>query len=134
MRVIERTMFYGASPNTFDKARLLRNNMTEAEKIVWDKLKNRKVFKARFRRQHPVGSFIVDFYCHEYKLAIEIDGEIHLKTEVNEYDDGRSHDIEKFGIKILRFTNNEVFTNLNKIIEEILENIAVFEPPLGGRG
>jgi len=134
MRVIERTMFYGASPNTFDKARLLRNNMTEAEKIVWDKLKNRKVFKARFRRQHPVGSFIVDFYCHEYKLAIEIDGEIHLKTEVNEYDDGRTHDIEKFGIKILRFTNNEVFTNLNKIIVEILKTIAVFEPPLGGRG
>jgi len=131
MRVIERTMFYGASPNTFDKARLLRNNMTEAEKIVWDKLKNRKVFKARFRRQHPVGSFIVDFYCHEYKLAIEIDGEIHLKTEVNEYDDGRTHDIEKFGIKILRFTNNEVFTNLNKIIVEILKTIAVFEPPLG---
>jgi len=134
MRVIERTMFYGASPSTFDKARLLRNNMTEAEKIVWDKLKNRKVFKARFRRQHPVGSFIVDFYCHEYKLAIEIDGEIHLKTEVNEYDDGRTHDIEKFGIKILRFTNNEVFTNLNKIIVEILKTIAVFEPPLGGRG
>ena len=131
MRVIERTMFYGASPNTFDKARLLRNNMTEAEKIVWDKLKNRKVFKARFRRQHPIGSFIVDFYCHEYMLAIEIDGEIHLKTEVNEYDDGRSHDIEKLGIKILRFTNNEVFTNLNKIIVEILKTIAVFEPPLG---
>ena len=131
MRVIERTMFYGASPNTFDKARLLRNSMTEAEKIVWDKLKNRKVFNARFRRQHPIGSFIVDFYCHEYKLAIEIDGEIHLKTEVNEYDDGRTHDIEKFGIKILRFTNNEVFTNLNKIIVEILKTIAVFEPPLG---
>ena len=128
MRVIERTMFYGASPNTFDKARLLRNNMTEAEKIVWDKLKNRKVFKARFRRQHPVGSFIVDFYCHEYKLAIEIDGEIHLKTEVNEYDDGRSHDIEKFGIKILRFTNHEVFTDLNKIIVKILKTIAVLNP------
>jgi len=115
MRVIERTMFYGASPNSFDKARLLRNNMTEAEKIVWDKLKNRNVFKARFRRQHPIGSFIVDFYCHEYKLAIEIDGEIHLKNDVIEYDDGRSHDIEKFGIKILRFTNNEVFTDLKKI-------------------
>ena len=134
MRVIERAMFYGARRNTFDKARLLRNNMTEAEKIVWEKLKNRKVFKARFRRQHPIGSFIVDFYCHEYKLAIEIDGEIHLKTEVNEYDDGRSHDIEKLGIKILRFTNNEVFKNLNKIIVEILKTIAVFEPPLGGRG
>ena len=134
MRVIERTMFYGASPNTFEKARLLRNNMTEAEKIIWDKLKNRNVFKARFRRQHPIGIFIADFYCHECKLAIEIDGEIHLKNEVIEYDDGRSHDIEKYGIKILIFTNNEVFTGLNNIIEKILRAIADFEPPLGGRG
>ena len=127
-------MFYGASPNIFNKARLLRNNMTEAEKIVWDSLKNRNVFKARFRRQHPIGIFIVDFYCHEYKLAIEIDGEIHLKNEVIEYDDGRSHDIEKFGIKILRFTNNEVFTDPKTIIEQILQTITSSEPPLGGRG
>ena len=134
MRVIKRTMFYGASPNIFDKARLLRNSMTEAEKIVWDELKNRNVFKARFRRQHPIAIFIVDFYCHEYKLAIEIDGEIHLKNEVIEYDDGRSHDIEKLGIKILRFTNDEVFTDLKRITEEILKTIAVLEPPLGGRG
>jgi very-short-patch-repair endonuclease len=134
MRVIERTMFYGASRNTLDKARLLRNYMTGAEKIVWDKLKNRKVFRARFRRQHPIGIFIVDFYCHEYKLAIEIDGEIHLKNEVIEYDDGRTHDIEKLGIKILRFTNNEVFIDLKKVIEEILKTIAALEPPLGGRG
>jgi very-short-patch-repair endonuclease len=98
---------------------------------LWDKLKNRNVFKARFRRQHPLGIFIVDFYCHEYKLAIEIDGEIHLKNEVIEYDDGRSYDIEKLGIKILRFTNNEVFTDLKKIIGEILKTIAVLEPPLG---
>ena len=134
MRVIERTMFYGASPNTFDKARLLRNNITEAEKIMWEKLKDRNVFKARFRRQHPIGIFIVDFYCNEYKLAVEIDGEIHLKNEVIEYDDGRTHDIEKFGIKILRFTNNEVYTDLNKVLEEILKCIADLEPPLGGRG
>jgi very-short-patch-repair endonuclease len=134
MRVIERTMFYGASPNTFDKARLLRNNMTEAEKILWKKLKDRTVFKARFRRQHPIGIFIVDFYCHEYKLAVEIDGEIHLKNEVIEYDDGRSHDIEKFDVKILRFSNNEVFTNLNRVIEEIFKCIADLEPPLGGKG
>jgi very-short-patch-repair endonuclease len=134
MRVIERTMYYGATPNTFDKAKLLRNNMTEAEKILWDLLKNRSVFKARFRRQHPIGIFVVDFYCHEYKLAIEIDGEIHLKNEVIEYDDGRSHDIEKYGIKILRYTNNEVFTDPKKIINEILKTMKVLEPPLGGRG
>jgi very-short-patch-repair endonuclease len=134
MRVIERTMFYGASPNSFDKAKLLRNNMTEAEKILWEKLKNRNIFKARFRRQHPIGIFIVDFYCHEFKLAIELDGEIHLNKEVREYDDGRSHDIEKWGIKILRFTNNEVFTDLETVIDQILKTITAPEPPLGGRG
>jgi very-short-patch-repair endonuclease len=88
-------MFYGASPNTFDLARLLRNNMTEAEIILWDKLKNRNIFKARFRRQHPIGIFIVDFYCHDYKLVIELDGEIHLNKEVRAYYYGTSHDIEK---------------------------------------
>lgn len=88
-------MFYGASPNSFDKAKLLRNNMTEAEKILWEKLKNRNIFKARFRRQHPIGIFIVDFYCHDYKLVIELDGEIHLNKEVRAYYYGTSHDIEK---------------------------------------
>lgn len=104
-RVIPRNMFYSASKNTFEKARLLRNNMTEAEKILWDKLKDRKIFKTRFRRQHPISIFIVDFYCHELKLVIEIDGGIHLNNEVAEHDEGREYDIEKFGIKILRFTN-----------------------------
>jgi very-short-patch-repair endonuclease len=108
--------------------------MTETEKILWEMLKDRNIFKARFRRQHPIGIFIIDFYCHEYKLAIEIDGEIHLKNEVIEYDDGRSNVVENFGVKILRFTNNEVFTDLKKVKEEILIIIGSLEPPLGGRG
>ena len=89
-RVIERNMFFGASRNTFEKAHELRNNMTDAEKLVWKELKNRRVFKTKFRRQHPIDIFIVDFYCHEFKLAIEIDGEIHLDKEIVEYDDGRT--------------------------------------------
>ncbi len=121
-------MFYAASRNTFEKARFLRNNMTEAEKIVWNELKNRQVFKARFRRQHPIDIFIVDFYCHEFKLAIEIDGEIHLKKEVIDYDDGRTHDLEKHGVRILRFTNDQVFNNIDKIIREILEAVSPQNP------
>lgn len=124
MRVIERHTFYAATPNTFEKAHLLTNNMTDAEKILWDKLKNRKVFKDRFRRQHPIGIFIVDFYCHEHKLAIEIDGEIHLEKEVAEYDDSRTHDIEKLGIKILRFTNDQIFSELDLVLKEILQAIS----------
>lgn len=81
-RVIERNMFYGASRNIFEKASELRNNMTEAENLLWVELKNRKIFKVKFRRQHPIDIFIVDFYCHEFKLVIEIDGEIHLEKEV----------------------------------------------------
>lgn len=122
-RVIERNMFYGASRNTFEKASELRRNMTYAEKIMWDVLKNKRLCKTRFRRQHPIDIFIVDFYCHELKLAVEIDGEIHSNNEVLEYDDGRTHDIEKFGIKMLRFTNNQVCYNLSYVIREILKTI-----------
>ncbi len=122
-RVIERNMFYGASRNTFEKAHELRQIMTYAEKIMWDELKNKRLFKVRFRRQHPIDIFIVDFYCHELKLAIEIDGEIHSEDEVIEYDDGRTHDIENFGIKILRFTNEQVFNHRSIIIKEILKTI-----------
>jgi very-short-patch-repair endonuclease len=123
-RVIERNMFYGASRNTFKMASELRRNMTEAEMKLWNKLKNRNVFKSRFRRQHPVHIFIVDFYCHEFKLAIEIDGDIHLKKEVAEYDDGRTADLEKLGIRILRFTNNQVLTDIDKILKDILQVVS----------
>ena len=127
-RVILRNMFYTASRNTFEKARLLRNNMTEAEKMIWDKLKNKQVFNARFRRQHPIGIFIVDFYCHEFKLAIEIDGEIHLEKEVIDYDDGRTHDIEKLGVRILRFTNDQVYNNIDIVLQEILHVLSSSNP------
>jgi very-short-patch-repair endonuclease len=127
-RVIERNMFYGASRNTFEKARLLRKNMTLAEKLLWSELKNRKHFKARFKRQHPIDLFIVDFYCHEFKLAIELDGEIHLEEDINEYDIGRTADLEKFGITILRFTNNQIFTELEFVLQEILVTIHARTP------
>jgi len=127
-------MFYGASRNIFEKARGLRKNMTKAEIILWGKLKNRKLFTVRFRRQHPVDIFVVDFYCHELKLAIEIDGGIHLVKEISEYDNGRTYDIEKFGIRIMRFTNDQVFNNIDFVQQEILNKIHDLTPPLGGLG
>jgi len=121
-------MFFGASRNTFEKAHELRNNMTDAEKVIWKELKNRRVFKTKFRRQHPIDIFIVDFYCHEFKLAIEIDGEIHLDKEIAEYDDGRTHDLEELGIKILRFTNNQVFNDINYVLKEISDTLNFSNP------
>jgi len=123
-RVIERNMFYGASKNIFLRAIELRNNMTLAEKLLWEELKRKEIFNARFKRQHPIDIFVVDFYCHKHKLAIEVDGEIHLKEEVLEYDDGRSHDIEKLGIKILRFTNKDVIENIEMVKKRILQEIS----------
>jgi very-short-patch-repair endonuclease len=116
-------MFYGANKNIFIRASELRINMTEAEKVLWEVLRNKKVFKARFKRQHPIDIFIADFYCHKYKLAIEVDGDIHLKSEVSEHDDGKSHDIEKLGIKILRFTNKEVFENIESVKKKIISEM-----------
>jgi very-short-patch-repair endonuclease len=123
-RVIERNMFYGAGKNIFEKAHELRKKMTLPEKIIWDELKNRRIFKVKFRRQHPIDIFIADFYCHEIKLAIEIDGEVHLDEDVKEYDEGRTHDIEKLGVTILRFTNNEVINHRLKVITEIKNAVA----------
>ncbi len=121
--MIVRHMFYGAKKSIFFRAIELRNNMTLAEKILWEELKKREIFKSRWKRQHPIDIFVVDFYCHKYKLAIEVDGEIHLNEEIREHDDGREHDIEKLGIKILRFTNREVFEDIRKVKNRILDEI-----------
>jgi very-short-patch-repair endonuclease len=122
-RVIERHMFYGAKKGIFIRAIVLRNNMTKAEEVLWDELKNKEIFKDRWKRQHPIDIFIVDFYCHKHKLVVEVDGEIHLQEEVKERDDGREHDIEKLGIKILRFTNKEIFENIESVKLRILKEV-----------
>jgi very-short-patch-repair endonuclease len=127
-RMIERHMFYGANKSIFLRAIQLRNNMTKAEKILWEELKNKEIFKERWKPQHPVDIFVVDFYCHKYKLAIEVDGEIHQNEEIHERDDGREHDIEKLGIKILRFTNQEVFEDIELVKTRILEEISSLSP------
>lgn len=70
-------MFYSAPPYAFERARELRMNMTQAEEILWEHLKKKQLNGYKFRRQHPVFKFIVDFYCHKAKLVVELDGEYH---------------------------------------------------------
>lgn len=118
------TMFYGAKPEIFEKAATLRNNMTEAEKILWEKLKDRNLFPSKFRRQHPIDIFIVDFYCHNAKLVVELDGKYHLKRDQREYDIGRSAEIESWGLKIIRFANEEVINNSDNVVLQIQQVIA----------
>jgi len=119
-RTIERSMFYNASPAIFSKAEELRKNMTEAELILWNKL-NKKQLGFRFKSQHPIEHFIADFYCHKAKLVVEIDGKIHEKQK--EYDLGRESEIEKYGITIIRFTNDEIINNIDSVLEKIKMNL-----------
>jgi very-short-patch-repair endonuclease len=127
-RIREKEMFYGADYETFEAASILRKNMTLPELILWKKLKDRKLFKSKFRRQHPINIFIVDFYCHKLKLVIEIDGEIHYEIKAKEYDDGRSYELEKFGLKIIRFTNDQVTFNIESVTKKIQQVVAELSP------
>ena len=95
-QVNEPKMFYGASNIIFENAKQLRNRLTESEKLLWEHLKENKLgFK--FRRQHPISFFIADFYCHEKKTIIELDGSIHDVKEILENDLQRQTAIEAFG-------------------------------------
>ena len=120
---IEKEMFFGASPEIFKRASELRKNMTEAEVILWSALRRKQIKGKRFRRQHPIERFIIDFYCHDSRLIIEADGGIHKALEQKEYDIGRSIELEKFGLKIIRFTNEQIKNNLAETLEEIEKNL-----------
>ena len=115
-------MHYSASKTIFQYAEVLRKNMTEAEKIVWVRLCKNKL-GVRIRRQHPIYKYIADFYCHELKLVIEIDGGIHLPKENKESDINKDITLNEFGIEILRFTNDQVTDNIDQIIEGIKNKI-----------
>ena len=121
-QTVTKSMFYNASPDIFQKAKVLRHNMTETEEILWERLR-RKQLGVRFKAQHPIERFIADFYCHQSKLVIEVDGKIHEYQK--EYDSGREAEIEKYGIKIIRFTNDEVIKDIDRVIEKIKLNLKI---------
>ena len=114
---------WAAKPDIFSKAKELRKSMTEAEIFLWKKLRGRQLNGLKFRRQHPLDIFIADFYCHEKKLIIELDGGIHDEIEQKEYDDGRTFELEEKGFKIIRFKNEEVINDINKVLARIIELI-----------
>lgn len=115
-------MHYGANPILFELAKELRAKMTDAEEILWNRIKvNEWHFK--FRRQHPVSNYIADFYCHHVRLIIELDGGYHENKEVKIYDDARENDIKKLGITVLRFKNEQVMNDLEIVLDKINSTI-----------
>ena len=95
----------------------LRKNQTQIEKIIWKELKNRKFMNLKFRRQYPINNFILDFYCAELKLGIEIDGKIHDKQK--EYDSFREDLLKEKNIKIIRATNEEILNDIHILLNKI---------------
>ena len=107
-------------PVLLEKARQLRRESTSAEVILWSCVRNRQLNGFKFRRQHNLGQFIVDFYCHNAQLIIEIDGSIHQTPDQIQRDQQRDHWILQRGFKILRFTNSQVQRNLPQVLLKIL--------------
>ena len=105
-----------------EQAREMRKHPTNAEASLWRVLRKKKFAGYRFRRQHPIGSFIVDFYCPLKKLVIEIDGPIHTYQKV--YDETREEVLKDMGCKVLGFTNQQVETNLQAILQEIFKTLS----------
>ncbi len=113
---------YPAIPETLlNHARELRKNSTDAEQLLWGLLRDRQLLDFKFRRQHPLGSYILDFYCHEAKLAIELDGGQHAEDAQLKHDEKRSEWLKEQGITVLRFWNNEALTNTEGMLQAIFE-------------
>lgn len=126
-------LFYGASPEIFRRARELRKNTTPSENNLWTLLRKKQFEGYKFRRQHPVFKFIADFYCHELKLIIELDGGIHLNPEQAEYDLGRTFELNQLGIEVMRITNEELWADMDAVSFKILNRISQIKShPSGG--
>jgi very-short-patch-repair endonuclease len=109
----------GAIGKLYQYGRELRQSATKAEKILWEYLRNRNLDGLKFRRRHPIDKFIADFYCHEKKLVVELDGAVHHDKMNAQYDEARTYELKGSGIKVIRFRNSEVESNISFVLNEI---------------
>src|SRR4030042_433234 len=106
-----------------DRSRQLRKNMTAAERFLWSKIRGKQIKECWFYSQKTIGEYIADFYCPRAKLVVEEDGGQHYYDENIEYDKGRNQYMAGLGLKVLRFTNTEVLTNIEGVIETIERHV-----------
>lgn len=116
-------LYFGASQEMINIAQELRKHMTLSEKHLWEKLKTKQFLGYKFRRQHPIAKYITDFYCHQVKLVIEVDGGIHGTRDALEYDENRTFELVELGIEVVRFTNEEVLHDLERVLNAIQKKI-----------
>jgi very-short-patch-repair endonuclease len=113
---------------SLDRRRALRRDMTDAEAALWSELRDRRLGGFKFRRQHPCGPFILDFYCSEAALAIEVDGGQHFEEGAALYDAERTAFVRRRGIEVLRFANDLIFTDRLEVLEAIAAALGIGRP------
>lgn len=116
-------MFYEAHGSIFNNARMLRGSQTAAEKLLWMHVKENKLNGLRFKRQHPVSTFIADFYFHKAKLVIEIDEVYHNSAKQRISDSNRDAVMAELGLKVLRFTEQEVIHYIDEVLNRIKKEL-----------
>jgi very-short-patch-repair endonuclease len=109
--------------NLKDRSRTLRKNMTVAERLLWSRIRRKQLKGYQFYRQKIIGNYIVDFYCPKAKLIIELDGSQHYDEEGKKRDNRRDAYLKNLGLKVFRFSDKDVFKNLNRVLEKILVNL-----------
>jgi very-short-patch-repair endonuclease len=107
----------GAPSDATELARDLRRRSTDAEQVLWEALRGRKLEGHKFRRQHPLGPYVVDFWCPEHALVVELDGPIH--DQLAGHDPERTAEIESHGYQVVRFRNDDVLNNLDSVLQRI---------------
>jgi very-short-patch-repair endonuclease len=131
MSELPKTPTWQVSTRQRGNARALRRDLTEAERIIWNAVRARRLHGAHFRRQAPIGPFIVDFVCHDAGLIVEIDGGQHFDPEQIKRDLKREGLLKSKGYRILRFNNHDVMTNRQGVLETIASAVArTLSPPL----
>ncbi len=117
------------APELIAHARAMREEPTPAETVLWEALRARRLGGLKFRRQHPINAYILDFWCPECRLVIELDGAIHEQKDQKEHDEMRQRHLEAYGYTVLRFSNEEVRNNLPHVLRIIRTVATPFLPP-----
>ncbi len=112
-------------PVILARARELRRPQTAQEAKLWQRLRNKQLYGLKFRRQHPIFRFILDFLCYRHRLVVEIDGAGHFEPDQQTYDKARTEWLEQQGFRVIRFTNREVDSNIEGVLQEIAQQCGI---------
>ncbi|MEO5906205.1 MAG: endonuclease domain-containing protein [Saprospiraceae bacterium] len=120
---MKRNMNINATPRIFRNAKELRKHMTPAEGLLWEHLRDRRMEGEKFRRQHSIKKFVLDFYCYRLRLGIELDGNHHFKSDQQFYDNDRSEILGGYHLHLLRFANDDVLQTTDVVLDKIRQQI-----------